>query len=273
VTLTSPRPGHHGVPRARRVELTDALLERLDDPGEDRRAIEDEVIRLNLVVATQVARRYERRGVDAEDLRQVACLALVKAVRRYDGARSADFLGYVVPCIRGELRRWFRDNGWLVRPPRSVQELQSTITRLTEELAQELGRSPRPSDLAARLGLPTARVEEAIAAHGGWNGDSLDADTETPERRLPESLVHHDTGFAGAEARAVVAPPVRRLGAREQHILELRYVHDLTQDEIGTSIGVTQAQVSRLMTGIHRQLRGELVGGTDEAPGGLSPAV
>jgi RNA polymerase sigma-B factor len=255
------------------VALTAALLARLDDPDEDRRQVEDEVIRLNLVVATQVARRYERRGVDAEDLRQVACLALVKAVRRYDGARSADFLGYVVPCIRGELRRWFRDNGWLVRPPRPVQELQSTITRLTEELSQELGRSPRPSDLAARLGVPTATVEEAIAAHGGWNGDSLDVETQAPERRLAEWLTHHDTGFARAEARAVVEAPVRRLEAREQHILELRYVQDLTQGEIGTSIGVTQAQVSRLMTGIHRQLRGELEGGTDEASGGLSPAV
>ena len=127
------------------MELTAALIARLDDPTEVRTDLEDEIIRLNLVVATQEARRYDRRGIDPDDLRQVAYLALVKAVRRYDTALATDFLGYVVPCIRGELRRWFRDAGWMVRPPRSVQELQARITRVSEELGQELGRSPAPA--------------------------------------------------------------------------------------------------------------------------------
>jgi RNA polymerase sigma-B factor len=253
------------------MAITGELLDRLDDGFGSRRDVEDEIIRLNLVVATQEARRYERRGIDADDLRQVAYLALVKAVRRYDPALATDFLGYVVPCIRGELRRWFRDAGWVVRPPRSVQELQARITRATEELTQELGRSPRPSDIAAHLGVPTERVEEAVAAHAGYSVDSLDAVTDDSERPLAESLVHLDPGFDQVEARTEVAPAVRRLGTREQHILELRYLHDATQDEIGAAIGVTQAQVSRLMTGITRQLRQDL-SPRDDGPGGLSRA-
>ena len=223
-------------------------------------------------MATQEARRYERRGIDPEDLRQVACLALVKAVRRYDTALATDFLGYVVPCIRGELRRWFRDAGWVVRPPRSVQELQARVTRVSGELAQELGRSPRPSDIAARLGVPTERIEEAVSAHAGYSVDSLDAAADDSERPLADSLVHHEAGFGQVEARAVVAPLVRRLGTREQRILELRYLHDSTQDEIGAAVGVTQAQVSRLMSGINRQLRSDLAP-RDDGPGSLSPAV
>ncbi len=272
MSSSSPPRGHRGVSRARRMSLTEELLARLDDPSEVRLDLEDEIIRLNLVVATQEARRYERRGIDSDDLRQVACLALVKAVRRYDPALATDFLGYVVPCIRGELRRWFRDNGWVVRPPRSVQELQARVTRVSGELAQELGRSPRPSDIAARLGVPTERVEEAVSAHAGYSLDSLDAVSDDSERPLGDSIVHHEPGFAQVEARTAIAPLVRRLGTREQRILELRYLHDATQDEIGADIGVTQTQVSRLMTGINRQLRAELApreGGST----GLSPAV
>ncbi|KRF29405.1 hypothetical protein ASG94_20700 [Nocardioides sp. Soil805] len=258
--------------RARRMALTDELLARLDDPAEVRLELEDEIIRLNLVVATQEARRYERRGIDPDDLRQVACLALVKAVRRFDPALATDFLGYVVPCIRGELRRWFRDAGWVVRPPRSIQELQARVASVGAELTQELGRSPRPSDIAARLGVPTARVEEAVSAHAGYSVDSLDAVHDDSERPLADSLVLHEAGFAQVEARTVVAPLVRRLGTREQRIVELRYLHGATQGEIGAEIGVTQTQVSRLMTGINRQLGAEL-GAGDEDSSGLSPAV
>lgn len=271
MSTTSPTSGHRGVYRARRMALTDELLTRLGDASERRRDVEDEIIRINLVVATQEARRYERRGIEEDDLRQVAYLALVKAVRRYDPVLATDFLAYVVPCIRGELRRWFRDAGWVVRPPRSVQELQARITPVTEELAQELGRSPRPSDIAARLGVPTERVEEAVAAHAGYAADSLDAVTADSERPLADSLVLHEAGFAQVEARVDVGPAVRRLGTREQHIVELRYLHGATQGEIGAAIGVTQAQVSRLMSGINRQLRDDLTP-HDDGPGGLSRA-
>lgn len=270
--LPPPR-GQRGLSRSRRIARTGELLERLTGPAAARRDVEDEIIRLNLVVATEEARRYERRGIDADDLRQVACLALVRAVRRYDPDLATDFLGYVVPCIRGELRRSFRDTGWTVRPPRSVQELQAQVTRVTEELAQELGRSPRPSDVAERLGVTVERVEEAVAAHGGFSADSLDQVADESDRPLVDSLVHHEPGFAQVEARLVVASAVRTLGAREQRILELRYLHDATQDEIGTQIGVTQAQVSRLMSGMTKRLRGELSARTDEAPPGLSRAV
>ena len=136
MSLTSFATRSSGLSRETRSTLTRDLLSQLSDPSCSRREIEDEIIRINLVVAMQVARRYEGRGIEADDLRQVASLGLVKAVRAYDPDKATDFLSFAVPTIRGEVRRWFRDRGWMVRPPRSVQEIQADIS------ARQ--RDPRP---------------------------------------------------------------------------------------------------------------------------------
>jgi RNA polymerase sigma-B factor len=103
-------------------------------------------------VATAIAARYRTRGIATEDLQQVAYLALVKAAHGYDPEVGHDFLSYAVPTIRGEIKRHFRDLGWMVRPPRRIQELQARISTADAELSQWLGRSPRPSEIAATLG-------------------------------------------------------------------------------------------------------------------------
>src|SRR5690348_3468087 len=117
-------------------------------------------------VAADCAKRYRGRGIATEDLDQVAYLGLVKAVRAFDPALGHDFLSFAVPTIRGELRRHFRDLGWALRPPRAIQELQTEILACEGELAQQLGRSPRPSDLARHLDVDLEHVLEALAASG-----------------------------------------------------------------------------------------------------------
>jgi RNA polymerase sigma-B factor len=142
--------------------------------GDARARYEDEAIRLNMVVATDVARRYHGRGIPAEDIDQVAYLGLVKAVRGFDPTLGDDFLSYAVPTLRGEIRRYFRDHGWMVRPPRRVQELQARIMGVRDELVAGLGRAPRPSEIAVRIGAGLADVEEALAADGCFTPYSLD---------------------------------------------------------------------------------------------------
>lgn len=119
-----------------------------------------------MVVAADCARRYRGRGIATDDLDQVAYLGLVKAVRAFDPERGFDFLSFAVPTIRGELRRHFRDQGWALRPPRSIQELQTKILAVESDLAQELGRSPRPSDLARHLDVDLEQVLDALGATG-----------------------------------------------------------------------------------------------------------
>jgi hypothetical protein len=126
------------------------------------------------VVARTLAARYRNRGIDLEALERVACLALTKAAHRFDPNAGYDFLAYAVPTMRGELRRHFRDYGWTIRPPRTVQDLQRRIMSAHDELTMKLGRSPRPSDLAAHLEVDLAKVEEALAADGCFRPASLD---------------------------------------------------------------------------------------------------
>ena len=136
---------------ARRRSETARLLSRARATGGEARArYENDVVRLNLGVAADVARRYHGRGIPDDDLDQVACLGLVKAVRGFDPTLGDDFLSFAVPTVRGEIRRYFRDAGWTVRPPRSVQEIQSRVTEAEADLCQLLGRSPRPSEMRRR---------------------------------------------------------------------------------------------------------------------------
>jgi RNA polymerase sigma-B factor len=222
----------------------------------ERDRLLDEVIHLNMGVARSVASRYRHRGIPEDDLVQVAYLGLVKAVQGFDPAFERDFLSYAVPTIRGEVRRYFRDHGWTVRPPRRVQELQAAITAAAEDLTQSIGRSPRPSELAAYLEVDQEEVIAALAANGCFTPTSLDRPVgEDGDATLGELIGCEDGGVDSVDARVMLGPAVRSLKERDRRILYLRFFAGRTQQEIATEIGVTQMQVSRLITRILRDLR------------------
>ena len=231
--------------------------EALDD--EQRHALQEEIVRVNMGVAHDCARRYRGRGVQAEDLDQVAYLGLVKAVKAFDDERGHDFLSFAVPTIRGELRRHFRDLGWALRPPRSIQELQARIVAAEGELAQELGRAPRPSDLARHLDVELDQVLDALAAAGCFAPVSLDAPVPEGVDPLGDRLGGLDHDFELVDVRVTLAAVLRGLSPRERRILELRFFGEHSQAEIGADIGVTQMQVSRLLNRILERLRERLV--------------
>ena len=243
-----------------RRTATARLFDRVSQAtSEERRALEDDIVELNMAVASDCARRYRGRGVATDDLEQVAYLGLVKAVQGFDPDRGHDFLSFAVPTIRGELRRHFRDHGWSLRPPRSIQELQTRILAAEGELIQELGRSPRPSDLARHLEVDLEHVLDALAANGCFAPASLDAPVPEGETALGERLGDLDPAFETAEARVTLSAVLRGLTPRERRILELRFFGGCTQAEIGADIGVTQMQVSRLLNRILDRLRERLV--------------
>lgn len=239
----------------RKSETARLLGEAAAAEGEQRAALEEEVVRLNMQVATEIARRYHGRGVPGEDLDQVACLGLVKAVKAFDPSHGSDFLSFAVPTVRGEIRRYFRDFGWTVRPPRSVQELQARLVSAEAELFQRLGRSPRPSELAEHLGVELDLVLDSLAANGCFTPDSLDAPVGPGEANPADRFGGADPAFSRAEARVALAPLLRGLTPRERRILEMRFCRGLTQAEIGADIGVTQMQVSRLLARLLTRLR------------------
>jgi RNA polymerase sigma-B factor len=245
--------------RDRRTRELLALAADTTEPTERARLL-DEVVVVNRPAARAVARRYTGRGVPVEDLEQAACEGLVKAVRRYDPA-IGDLMSYAVPLMRGEVRRWFRDHGWTVRPPRPVQELQWQLTRHLADLEQELGREPTPAELRARLGCTPDELDAALAAYGAFRPLSLDQPLASGTVTTGDLLPLDDDPTADVDARVSLAPVVRRLGERERRILYLRFVEDQNQREIGEELGVSQVQVSRLLTRILAEMRAELEDG------------
>lgn len=247
------------VERTRRRVRTAALIDRargaIDD---DRDALLNQVVIENRGVAEAVAAHFRDRGVPLEDLHQTAYEGLLKAVRRFDPDASDDLLTFAVPTIRGEIQRYFRDHGWSVRPPRRVQRLRGEIRVVTEDLRNELGREARPQEVVARLGIDRAAYAEAMRADGAQHATSLDQPTAADSTTVLGDLLTADPSAEPNEDRVVVAGLLRTLTERERLIVRLRFVDDLTQTEIGERVGVTQMQVSRLLSGILSRLRDEL---------------
>lgn len=243
--------------RDSRISRTAELFARLDGAAPHvREEILDEIILINRPVAESIAARYIGRGIAPEDLRQTALEGLVKAVHRFDPTRDRDLLSFAVPTIRGEVRRYFRDHGWSVRPPRRIQELQQRISRASEALGHELGREPAANEMAAELGVERSEFESAIEAYGCFQPTSLDQPQSREDGRTAGDFLPADQNEeAAAEARLTLEPVLRQLPERDRRILYLRFYEDRTQKEIGNDLGVTQMQISRLLTGIYSRLR------------------
>ncbi|MEO5665375.1 MAG: sigma-70 family RNA polymerase sigma factor [Nocardioides sp.] len=244
-------------PESERRRRTRELFEQTTQPSNEWRRSEilDAIVVLNVPMARSIAGRYRQRGCDLEDLEQTAYLALVRAVRRFDTTRCQDFLCFAVPSIRGEVKRYFRDFGWMVRPPRSVQDLQPLVKWEISRYADLTGRAPDADQIAEVLGVPTAAVNAAMQAQGCFSVVSLDRGVGVGEETtLAELLVHpdgSDSAFAAAEARAMLAVGLVRLTPRDRAVIHLRFVEELSQSDIATALGVSQPLVSRVL---HRAL-------------------
>jgi RNA polymerase sigma-B factor len=251
---------HH--PKQRRDTITRSLLERRSRATDEevRQALLNQAIELNLGIAHSIASRFRGRGVEADDLDQVAYLGLVKAARSYRPDSGTPFLAYAVPTIRGEVKRYFRDCSWTVRIPRRLQELQGSIASVRPRLVQELQRDPTLTELADALGADVAEVEAAIAADGCFSVLSLDRpiDGDTTASLADTIADEEDTSFERTEVVAVLAPVLNELAPRERRILELRFIDGHTQADIGAEIGVSQMQVSRLLRSILDRLRDQI---------------
>lgn len=245
-----------------RGERTHRLLrEALSADRETAERLHEEVVLLNLQVAESIVMRYRNRGVPAEDLVQVACVGLVKATRGFDPDKSDNFLSYAVPTILGEVKRFFRDSAWVVRPPRRIQELQAEISSATATIMHDTGQVATPDDIAEQINVDPKLVVEAMGADGCFSPSSLDRVNgagETEGTTLADVLGDDDPGYARAEAVVALRPLCQRLPERDRRIVYLRFFHEWTQARIAEEFGVTQMQVSRLLTRILKDLKLEL---------------
>lgn len=258
---TSPTMPAPQVPRARPESGPSAGTEG----GRCGRAERDQLVLDHLQLARRVAARFRGRGPDFDDLVQVASVALIGAATRYDPGRGCDFASFAIPTITGEIKRYFRDHTWAVRVPRRLQELHLRLRDAATVLDQQLGRAPTPSEIAAHLAIPIDDVRVGLEASWAYAAVSLDAPrpatdsspgqppvTDLPGRDLP------DTGrdeFAAIDWQQALIPALRQLSERGRQIVYLRFVKELTQDKIGERVGLSQMQVSRILTRTLTELR------------------
>jgi RNA polymerase sigma-B factor len=252
VTRADPEYGH-----------LSPLLERYaalpaDDP--ERETLREELVRGFLPVAQHIARRFSNRGEPLDDLVQVATVGLINAIDRYSPDRGTDFFSFAVPTISGEVRRHFRDLGWSMRVPRRLKDLHVSINAAVSELSQRLGRAPRPTEIAERLGVPVSEVLEGLEASEAYRSSSLDEmlSSEQGSATVGELVGEADAELDRVDFRQALRPVLAELAERERTIVLLRFFGNMTQTQIAEHVGISQMHVSRLLAQTLDRLRSRL---------------
>jgi RNA polymerase sigma-B factor len=251
-----------------RQDETDRLLELAAQEECPKRRIQliNDVVVLNREIALGVAHRYHRPGVEMEDLEQVALLGLTKAARRYRPGRGPSFSAYAFPTVAGEVKRYFRDSTWSVRPPRGLQEAVLAVRAAQTELAQQLGCAPTTSQLADVTDMEPEVIDKALVAEEGFSALSLDAPVRgADEGTIGETIADPSDDFDHIDTSTALRSTLQTLSERERLILSLRFDHEMTQEQIGARLGVSQMQVSRTLARVFACLRERL---QEDAPPG-----
>jgi RNA polymerase sigma-B factor len=251
MTQSTPRRRSH-------TEEDLRLLRRYHEDG-DQRAREELAERL-LPFVRSVARRYAQRGEPFEDLVQVGCIGLLKAIDRFDPERGARLMPFAEANVSGEIKRHFRDRTWAVHVPRDVQELSLKVGRAVEAMTAETGRSPSPRELAERLNVETEDVVEALIANQNYRTASIDHVAGAEDDDARPQIGMHDERFERADRLDALRSSTERLSPREREIVYLRFYEGLLQREIAERVGISQMHVSRLLRRSLEVMREDLAG-------------
>ncbi|MER0449810.1 RNA polymerase sigma factor SigF [Streptomyces sp. Edi4] len=249
-------------------ELSKVFFERLqvlEEGTADYQYARNTLIEMNLSLVRFAAGRFRNRGSgEMEDVIQVGTIGLIKAIDRFELSREVEFTSFAVPYIVGEIKRFFRDTTWAVHVPRRLQELRVDIAKAKEKLSVDLDRDPTVRELAAHLDLDEEEVVEGLVAANGYTAGSLDMSADSEDagsaagarsRTLVDFLGEDDPGMEKVENLQSLAPLMGDLSERERRIVSMRFGLEMTQSEIGAELGVSQMQVSRLLSRILTKLR------------------
>jgi RNA polymerase sigma-B factor len=240
-------------PRGRRLSAAERAMERellIRYHRDGDLAAREQLVQRFLPLVRDLASRYTYTDEPFDDLFQVASLGLIKAIDRFEPGRGTKFTSYAAPTILGELKRHFRDKGWALHVPRDLQERALAVGRERESLSKRLGRSPSVREVALALGCSVEDVLEASEAAASYETASLDAPVtreEDESASLVDLLGDDDSAYELVDSRDAIASTWRTLPDVERRVVELRFMHDLTQREIGDRIGYSQMHVSRLL--------------------------
>ncbi|MFD3698385.1 SigB/SigF/SigG family RNA polymerase sigma factor [Streptomyces sp. NPDC058646] len=247
-----------------------ARLRELPEGSAGHQYARNTLIELNMALVRFAARGFRSRtgsasgaGAEMEDVLQAGTIGLIKAIDRFDPDRGVEFSTLALPYITGEIKRHFRDTTWAVRVPRRLQELRIELAKARDDLSATLGRAPTVKETAQHLRLAEEVVIEGLVAANGYSTETLDAPLQAEERPGPGNRTHALSEVTGETDRAMelfedlhaLGPLLKQLPARDRTILYLRFGQELTQAQIGAELGISQMQVSRILTRILTGLR------------------
>jgi RNA polymerase sigma-B factor len=249
---------HGHVGRVARQREDRELLRRYHEGGDT--GAREALIQRHLPLVRSLARRYAGRGEALEDIEQVGAIGLIKAIDRFDVEREVSLATYATPNVVGEIKRHFRDKGWAIRVPRSLQELNAKMSGAIDELTAQLGHSPSVGEIAQSLGTTNEEVLEALEVGSAYTALSLDAGPAgSDEDSDPmETIGSEDAEFDRSEDRATLGPALAHLPEREREILRMRFEEGLPQTQIAERVGLSQMHVSRLIRRSLATMREEL---------------
>lgn len=224
-----------------------------------RRSTRNRIVEEHMGLAIHIARGFENRSRPDRDIEQVAMLALVKAVNRFDPTIGVPFTAFAGRTIEGEIKRYFRDSTWAVKVPRGAKELNVAVRRATDELSVQAGRSPTVDEVARHLGIDRDDVVTGLAADTARSVGTIEpaSDDDAAGDRM-RATGAFDRGFGDVDDQEAVRALLATLPERERRILELRFFHDMSQSEIAQEVGLSQMHVSRLLRAALERLRGQV---------------
>ena len=225
---------------------TEALLRRVKEGDERAR---QRLIEGNLRLVLSVIQRFDKRGECPDDLFQVGCIGLMKAISNFDPTKNVRFSTYGVPMIAGEVRRYLRDNS-AIRVSRSIRDVAYRVLQCKESMTAALGREPSLEEVAKELSLPIEEVSQALDAVSApvSLSDPVYSDGGDPLTVMDQVMDNRNTEHSWMEHIAL-RNAFRALNDREKQILSLRFYDEKTQIEVANVLGISQAQVSRLEKG------------------------
>ncbi len=243
-----------------RKERLRKLFEEFDQTGEKK--LRDQLITEHIYIAEILAKKYVNRGIEYDDLFQVASVGLIYAIDRYDVSKGFEFTSFATPTIVGEIKRYFRDKGWVIRVPRRIQELSKKVNIMRTVLSQELQRQPTIDDIAERLEISSEEVLEAMEASKVYTPQSLDqtfdSGMDDREMNLGDVIGIEDENFDLIEFQDVIDRLTVHLNDLEKKIFYYRYYDKRTQVSIADELDISQMTVSRIEKKIIQKFRDEL---------------
>jgi RNA polymerase sigma-B factor len=228
------------------TDLTEAELFEKYINGRDVN-VRNEIVQRYIYLAEILSKKFLHRGLEYDDIYQVACVALIKAVERFDPKKGVKFVSFATPTIVGEIKRYFRDKGSIIRIPRRIYESYQRVGQARETLYHKLHRAPRVDEIAEYLNISEEMVLEIVESSNAHNMQSFDQAIFADEDiELHETIGENDTSFDKIENRDFIMKSMERFNETEKIFIEMRYAKGRTQKQIADKLGVSQMYVSRL---------------------------